>query len=178
MSSSCVPSSTTLPCSSTQMRSAWRTVEKRCEMRIVVVRRVAARMRSKISASPRTSSWAVGSSSSTNPAPSCTAHSARASAIRCHWPPDRSEPPGRSEEHTSELQSQSNLVCRLLLETQYSRPMASRYDDVMSLSVRRGFLWPAVDLYGVVPRLSAYAHFMARPEREQSSLQHPAVPQV
>src|SRR2546430_6558525 len=30
----------------------------------------------------------------------------------------------RSEEHTSELQSQSNLVCRLLLEkkTKYSRP--------------------------------------------------------
>src|SRR3989475_4519536 len=28
----------------------------------------------------------------------------------------RSEPPKRSEEHTSELQSQSNLVCRLLLE--------------------------------------------------------------
>src|SRR2546430_8728825 len=30
-------------------------------------------------------------------------------------PPGRSAP-GRSEEHTSELQSQSNLVCRLLLE--------------------------------------------------------------
>src|SRR2546427_8763716 len=32
--------------------------------------------------------------------------------------PDRSGPPPRprSEEHTSELQSQSNLVCRLLLE--------------------------------------------------------------
>src|SRR2546427_9342134 len=29
--------------------------------------------------------------------------------------PPRHEPP-RSEEHTSELQSQSNLVCRLLLE--------------------------------------------------------------
>src|SRR5438270_12881641 len=28
----------------------------------------------------------------------------------------RSRDPGRSEEHTSELQSQSNLVCRLLLE--------------------------------------------------------------
>src|SRR2546430_10642019 len=27
-----------------------------------------------------------------------------------------SHPPRRSEEHTSELQSQSNLVCRLLLE--------------------------------------------------------------
>src|SRR2546427_6569347 len=31
--------------------------------------------------------------------------------------PSRGRPPdGRSEEHTSELQSQSNLVCRLLLE--------------------------------------------------------------
>src|SRR5688572_31604669 len=30
------------------------------------------------------------------------------------WPVPPSEP--RSEEHTSELQSQSNLVCRLLLE--------------------------------------------------------------
>src|SRR2546430_9900839 len=29
---------------------------------------------------------------------------------------ERSEPIERSEEHTSELQSQSNLVCRLLLE--------------------------------------------------------------
>src|SRR2546430_13221224 len=29
---------------------------------------------------------------------------------------DRPPLPGRSEEHTSELQSQSNLVCRLLLE--------------------------------------------------------------
>src|SRR2546430_12286664 len=28
----------------------------------------------------------------------------------------RTMSPGRSEEHTSELQSQSNLVCRLLLE--------------------------------------------------------------
>src|SRR5256886_10598635 len=34
----------------------------------------------------------------------------------------------RSEEHTSELQSQSNLVCRLLLEkkkNQYERPVVS-----------------------------------------------------
>src|SRR2546430_11371961 len=29
---------------------------------------------------------------------------------------------GRSEEHTSELQSQSNLVCRLLLEKKKSKP--------------------------------------------------------
>src|SRR2546427_7899993 len=32
------------------------------------------------------------------------------------WPPPRPRPASRSEEHTSELQSQSNLVCRLLLE--------------------------------------------------------------
>src|SRR5688572_32214806 len=36
----------------------------------------------------------------------------RVSAIRCTGRSTR----GRSEEHTSELQSQSNLVCRLLLE--------------------------------------------------------------
>src|SRR5688572_31883352 len=30
--------------------------------------------------------------------------------------PERASRGGRSEEHTSELQSQSNLVCRLLLE--------------------------------------------------------------
>src|SRR3972149_9947972 len=35
------------------------------------------------------------------------------------WP--RSWWPSRSEEHTSELQSQSNLVCRLLLEKKKKR---------------------------------------------------------
>src|SRR2546430_11339691 len=39
------------------------------------------------------------------------AHPARARPLACAERPDR-----RSEEHTSELQSQSNLVCRLLLE--------------------------------------------------------------
>src|SRR2546430_5262507 len=33
-----------------------------------------------------------------------------------HRKPCRADRHGRSEEHTSELQSQSNLVCRLLLE--------------------------------------------------------------
>src|SRR2546430_3130788 len=40
--------------------------------------------------------------------------------------------PGRSEEHTSELQSQSNLVCRLLLEKKKKKkysisPLKTRY---------------------------------------------------
>src|SRR2546430_7627630 len=39
-------------------------------------------------------------------------HHDRLDIVRHH----QSEFPGRSEEHTSELQSQSNLVCRLLLE--------------------------------------------------------------
>src|SRR2546427_8345788 len=33
--------------------------------------------------------------------------------------------PGRSEEHTSELQSQSNLVCRLLLEKKKKKTKTS-----------------------------------------------------
>src|SRR2546430_9647159 len=45
----------------------------------------------------------------------------RTSLPTAHTMPEQSLPPawkssGRSEEHTSELQSQSNLVCRLLLE--------------------------------------------------------------
>src|SRR2546430_6273414 len=35
---------------------------------------------------------------------------------------------GRSEEHTSELQSQSNLVCRLLLEKKKTRQLRQRAD--------------------------------------------------
>src|SRR5688572_33115137 len=41
---------------------------------------------------------------------------------RCRRSPPPS-PPSRSEEHTSELQSQSNLVCRLLLEKKKKRSL-------------------------------------------------------
>src|SRR5688572_31995535 len=46
---------------------------------------------------------------------------------RCQ-PPDRTRrvPRKRSEEHTSELQSQSNLVCRLLLEKKNHAPIVRR----------------------------------------------------
>src|SRR2546430_13473997 len=45
---------------------------------------------------------------------------------------------GRSEEHTSELQSQSNLVCRLLLEKQHLNSPARRSPDdaVASYAIR------------------------------------------
>src|SRR5688572_32513748 len=45
------------------------------------------------------------------------AHRARAAVDRVHL---------RSEEHTSELQSQSNLVCRLLLEKKKNIPSSLR----------------------------------------------------
>src|SRR5690242_20888230 len=41
----------------------------------------------------------------------------------------RSCPPGRSEEHTSELQSHVNLVCRLLLEKKKIRRKRSDITD-------------------------------------------------
>src|SRR5438270_9397934 len=36
---------------------------------------------------------------------------------------------GRSEEHTSELQSQSNLVCRLLLEKKKKKKQATHHPE-------------------------------------------------
>src|SRR2546430_5278785 len=43
----------------------------------------------------------------------------------------------RSEEHTSELQSQSNLVCRLLLE---------KKKKILELHAKRSHVWPALRL--------------------------------
>src|SRR2546430_13323380 len=49
--------------------------------------------------------------------PGGTCHSSRRASRCASRRPDVRPPSGlRSEEHTSELQSQSNLVCRLLLE--------------------------------------------------------------
>ena len=43
--------------------------------------------------------------------------------------------------------------------------MPSRYDDVWSLSVRRGFLWPAVDIYGGFSGFYDYGHLGAAMKR-------------
>src|SRR2546427_2139618 len=47
--------------------------------------------------------------------PSCAANTSKGAMDGCRVPMGPGTLP-RSEEHTSELQSQSNLVCRLLLE--------------------------------------------------------------
>src|SRR2546430_8800431 len=61
----------------------------------------------------------------------------RSSLARSPWRWRRQGPPGtarlsgrtegRSEEHTSELQSQSNLVCRLLLEKKKKKKLDVRF---------------------------------------------------
>src|SRR5688572_30891630 len=50
-------------------------------------------------------------------------HTHRRLGHRAGVPAGPSGAAGRSEEHTSELQSQSNLVCRLLLEKKKQMPL-------------------------------------------------------
>src|SRR5438270_7673374 len=52
----------------------------------------------------------------------------------------------RSEEHTSELQSQSNLVCRLLLETK----KAPDPED-LAVALRRGVAVPRAEVLRLLP---------------------------
>src|SRR5688572_32199541 len=75
------------------------------------------------------------SDSEANPTKSKSEPSARASTTSANssWPPTNSSTAAfhkigrsrRSEEHTSELQSQSNLVCRLLLEKKNTMALRS-----------------------------------------------------
>src|SRR2546430_9901361 len=51
---------------------------------------------------------------------------ARGVAGRVFRRPQPEQPEARSEEHTSELQSQSNLVCRLLLEKKKTRRLPTQ----------------------------------------------------
>src|SRR2546421_6847715 len=56
---------------------------------------------------------------------------------RAREPAEQRHDPGRSEEHTSELQSRSDLVCRLLLEKKKKQPiLRTTYD-----STRRRRSW-------------------------------------
>src|SRR2546430_2836086 len=52
------------------------------------------------------------------------------------WSDEAHPFPERSEEHTSELQSQSNLVCRLLLEKKKKRAMPRRSPLTASRTIR------------------------------------------
>src|SRR2546430_8511491 len=72
----------------------------------------------------------------------CCASVSRAGTPRCSPGPPSSAwslACARSEEHTSELQSQSNLVCRLLLEKK-KRAYSDYIDDISSLAPARVWL--------------------------------------
>src|SRR2546430_9589466 len=65
--------------------------------------------------------------------------------LPCHarWPVRQGKK--RSEEHTSELQSQSNLVCRLLLEKKKRElsPLINVRHEASSLyASQSGYVWP------------------------------------
>ncbi|MFQ5884939.1 MAG: hypothetical protein ACE5IO_07550, partial [Thermoplasmata archaeon] len=44
--------------------------------------------------------------------------------------------------------------------------MTRRYDEVMSLSLRRGFIWPSVDIYGGFAGFYDYGHLGAAMKRK------------
>src|SRR2546427_9445963 len=91
-------------------------------------RRKAARSRCSAAARRRaiTSTW------TTSPRSPCAACST--AAREPSTPPPEPRIPSRSEEHTSELQSQSNLVCRLLLEkkkNKHQQPTRNKTHDIV-----------------------------------------------
>ena len=89
MSSSWVPSSTVWPFSMTMMRSARRSVERRCAIRIVVRCSMISRNVAWICSSVRESIDDVASSSTSTRGSVSTA---RAIAMRCRWPPESVSP--------------------------------------------------------------------------------------
>src|SRR5256885_3001128 len=64
--------------------------------------------------------------------------SGRPSASRSGIVPDTGTIPDRSEEHTSELQSPCNLVCRLLLEKKKTRK--TRSIEVLTSHISKSWL--------------------------------------
>ena len=89
VSSSCVPESATRPSSSTTIRSARFSVDRRCAMISVVRPRMISLSAAWISASRRGSMAEVASSSTSSRG---SVISARARDTRCRWPPDRVRP--------------------------------------------------------------------------------------
>src|ERR1019366_10476010 len=64
--------------------------------------------------------------------------------------------PDRSEEHTSELQSLTNLVCRLLLEKIYKPKSAAgtlRQDELTRISYLAGFYKPCTSFFPTIWRI-------------------------
>src|SRR2546430_564611 len=103
---------------------------------------------------PRETSAVAFTRSPTNSIPWCSSWSA-ASASAATAPMSRTFV-SRSEEHTSELQSQSNLVCRLLLEKKYeSLGVPVVKPDMVPAEFEAGWrhlsLWLRLSVLALVP---------------------------
>src|SRR2546427_6337771 len=68
----------------------------------------------------------------------CRIRSARIDDRRQRGGADGHQSLQRSEEHTSELQSQSNLVCRLLLEKKKKRANSQQLEHLVFVLLPRG----------------------------------------
>src|SRR5437867_3243980 len=72
--------------------------------------------------------------------------------------PGRVDDPGTpAQRRTPDPMKRPRPTPSFILRRHFLAPMGS-YDDVMSLSVRRGFLWPSVDLYGGFAGFYDYGH--------------------
>src|SRR5881397_3856821 len=72
--------------------------------------------------------------------------------------PGRIDDPGTpAQRRTPDPMKRPRPTPSFILRRHFLAPMGS-YDDVMSLSVRRGFLWPSVDLYGGFAGFYDYGH--------------------
>src|SRR2546430_323618 len=74
----------------------------------------------------------------------------------------------RSEEHTSELQSQSNLVCRLLLEKKITVNIHITIIELNALHTKRQNLFQELD--AVIHLLMEAKHWGLRKSRNATSL--------
>src|SRR2546422_1403581 len=84
-----------------------------------------------------------------------------------------SSPSGRSEEHTSELQSRLHLVCRLLLEKKKKKPTAKLRDQ----PIRQALLVPfRLEIQGAEPPPAVVLAFLERLRAEEdTALRRPHV---
>src|SRR5258706_2155214 len=76
----------------------------------------------------------------------------------------------RSEEHTSELQSLTNLVCRLLLEKKKKQSASRERSRVQSSSTRRHGHTMTSDCHLNSPRQAAYILIWLRVRRRASDV--------
>src|SRR6476661_304970 len=88
----------------------------------------------------------ISAASEVAPTTPCSARS----AASCSWP-------SRSEEHTSELQSHLNLVCRLLLEKKKGRGARTAGADLAALRLQRPQRHRVVRAHRPRPRARAAA---------------------